>query len=210
MAKLNSPRGLKPVGDMSGASYNGSVQKFAVASDAANTYAVGDVVKSAAGTDIDGVPLCIKATSGDVPLGIVVAIPPVSAGQSLVAGNLDLGRTWLPLNTAGYVLVATDSHVLFEVQVDNTAITLANSHKNSNLTITANQTSTLTGSAPFSNTVLTGGTVNTTNTFVVRLLGTVQRVGNEPDSTTVAGAYTKYLAKFNTHEYGASTGFTAA
>jgi hypothetical protein len=195
---------------MSGSSYNGSVQKFAVASDASNTYAVGDVVKSAAGTDVDGVPLVVKATSGDVPLGIVVAIPPVNAGVSLVASNLDLAKTWLPLNTAGYVLVATDPHVLFEVQVDNTAVTLANSHKNSNLTITANQTSTLSGSAPFSNTVLTGSTINTTNTFVVRLLGLVQRPGNEPDSSTVAGAYTKYLAKFNTHEFVSATGFTAS
>jgi hypothetical protein len=209
MAKQNKPRGRQPVADHSGGCYTGAVQRFAIAAGGSATYAVGDVVKSAAGTDVNGVPLVVKAVAADVPLGIVVGVFPVNAGVSLEAANLDLTRTWLPVGQAGYVMVATDPHIMFEVQVDNTNVTLANSSKNALLTITADQTASLKPSSPYSNTVLDGISFAVTNTHAIRLLGLAQREGNQPDSGTNAGPYSVYLAKFNKHEYAQQTGFTA-
>lgn len=211
MANTNQPRGASPVGTITGASWNQQGRLYAIASDGTNTYAIGDIVKTAAGCDVNGVPLVVKATSGDVPLGIIVGIRVTDPGVSLVGGSLDLGKTWLPLSSGTrYVMVVDDPNILFEIQMDSTAITLANLHKNSNLTITADQTATLSQSAPYSNMVLTGSTVATTNTFIVRMLGLVQREDNVPTSSTVAGAYCKVLCKFNAHEYLTTTGFTSA
>lgn len=211
MAFANAPRGASPIGNVGGNDWNQQGRMYAIASDGTNTYAIGDIVKTAAGTDTSGVPYVVKATSGDVPVGIIVGIRVADPGVSLVAGSLDLTKTYIGLSAGTrYVYVVDDPDVLFEIQMDSTAITLANLHKNSNMTITADQTSTLSSSAPFSNTVLTGSSVNTTNTFIVRMIGMVQRDDNAPTSATVGGAYCKVLCKWNCHEYSGSTGFTAA
>ena len=207
---LNNPQGLRPVGTLTGANWTQQVHTYAIASDSSNTYAIGDVVKTAAGTDANGIPYVVKATSGDVPVGAIVGfVTAPNTATSLQGTNLNLNITYLP-KSAGlqYALVMDGSDALFEVQMDSTNITLANLHKNSNLTITADQTSTLSGSAPYSNTVLTGSTVNTTNTFVIRMLGLVQRVDNAPSDSTHGGPYCKVLCCWNQHEY--KGGFTAA
>ena len=46
MANVSRPRGLSPVGTLTGAAYNEQGQLFAVANDATNTYAIGDIVTS--------------------------------------------------------------------------------------------------------------------------------------------------------------------
>jgi hypothetical protein len=210
MANPNKPFGLSPIQSVAGSGTDWQTNLYAIATDASNTYAIGDVVKTAAGTDVNGVPLVVKAASGDVPLGIIVGFRVSDPGVSLQGTNLNLNITYLPKSSGTrYAMVCDDPDVIFEVQMDSTAITLANLHKNANLTITADDTTAL-ASSPYSSTVITGSTVNTTNTFVVRMLGLVQRDDNQITSSTVAGAYCRVRAKFNVHEYGASTGFTAA
>jgi hypothetical protein len=206
----NNPQGLRPIGHRNGNPWNQTANTYAIATDASNTYAIGDVVKSAAGTDVNGIPLCVKATSGDVPLGIIVGFQTAPTGSTSLQGtNLNLNQLWLAKNAGTqYVFVVDDPDIIFEAQMDSTAITLANLHKNSNLTITADQTSALSQSAPYSNTVLTGSTVNTTNSFVIRMMGLVQRVDNAPTSTTVGGAYCKVKCCWNQHEFNG--GFTAS
>lgn len=209
MANPNRPNGLSPISSAVGA-HNWQTNLYAIANDASNTYAIGDVVKTAAGCDVNGVPLVTKAASGDVPVGIIVGFRVADPGLSLVGSNLNLNILYLPKSSGTrYVMVCDDPNVIFEVQMDATAITLANLHKNSNLTITADDTTAL-ASSPVSSTVLTGSTVNTTNTFIVRMLGLVQRDDNQITSATVAGAYCRVRAKFNAHEYSTTTGFTAA
>jgi hypothetical protein len=181
-----------------------------MAAEAGKTIAEGDVVITAAGTDTLGIPLVTKWTGTGVPLGIVVGVDPVVAGTTLAGTALDLGRTWNPVSTAAYLQVCTDPFVLFEAQFDSTAVTLANLHKNASATVTADQTTTLSQSNPYSSVVLSGASLNTTNTLPVRVLGLIQRVDNDPTSSTVAGAYARVLCKWNVHEYTTSTGFTAA
>lgn len=207
MANTNRPNGLSPIGNLQGGSWNQQGRIYYIPStDSTNTYAIGDIVKTAGSADANGVPAITKMTASDVPLGIIVGIRQADPGVSLVGVTLDLANNFVPKTKARdyYVYVVDDPLVLFEVQFDSTAVAVADLHKNAALTITADQTSTLSPSSPFSATVLTSPA--TTNTLPIRLLGLVQRVDNG------TGAYARVVAKFNTHEFGVGTGtnFTSA
>lgn len=201
MANINRPNGLSPIGNFQGGSWNQQGRMYYIPStDSTNTYAIGDIVKSATSADANGVPAVTKATASDVPLGIIVGVRVADPGVSLAGTVIDLSVTYIPKTKtrAYYVYVVDDPMVLFEVQFDSTAIAVTDLHKNAALTITADQTSTLTQSSPYSSTVLTAP--NTTNTLPIRLLGLVQRVDNS------TGAYARVVAKFNIHEFGVGTG----
>ena len=206
MANANRPNGLSPVSSLTGvSSWAQQGRLYCIpASDATSTYAIGDVVKSAAGSDANGVPNVGKATGSDVPLGIVVGVRQADPGVSLVGVTIDLANIFVPKTKARayYVYVIDEPTVMFEVQFDATAIVSANLHLNCALTYTADQTTTLGPSSPFSSTVATAPAV--TATLPIRLLGAIQR----PDNAV--GSYVRVLAKFNTHEFGmsAGTGFT--
>lgn len=202
MANVNRPNGFSPVGLLSGASWNEQGRLYAIANDASNTYAIGDVVMSAQSADADGIPYVTKwggaTTTSALPLGIIVGIRTADPGVSLQGNTLALEKAYLPLNSGTrYVYVVDDPNILFEAQFDSTAIASANLHQNAAVTVTANQTS-LSQSAPYSSTVLTGPAV--TATLPVRVLGLVQR----PDNAT--GAYARVLCKWNFHEFGVTAG----
>lgn len=202
MANVNRPNGFSPVKTLVD-TWEGEGNLYAIASDGTNTYAIGDVVMSAAGATDAGIAYVTKwggaTTTSALPLGIIVgfATPPV--GTSLQGVSLTLEKQWLPLSDGlQYVFVADNPFVIFEAQFDSTAIVAADLHKNAAVTITANQTSTLATSSPFSNLVLTAPA--TTATLPVRIMGLVQRQGND------IGAYCRVLCKWNYHEYGVTAG----
>lgn len=201
MANLNRPNGLSPIGTLTGAQWNQQGRLYAVIStDSTSTYAIGDIVKTAGSADANGVPFVTKATASDVPLGIIVGIRVADPGVSLQGVTLDLANNFIPKAKSRnyYIYVCDDPNILFEVQFDSTAVALTNLHQNAALTITADQTATLSTSSPYSSTVATGPA--TTNTLPVRLLGLVQRT----DSSI--GAYSRVIGKFNIHEFGVGTG----
>ena len=202
MANANRPNGLSPASTLTGvASWSQQGRLYCIpASDATSTYAIGDVVKSASGSDANGVPNVAKATGSDVPLGIIIGVRQSDPGVSLVGVTIDLANIFVPKTKARayYVYVVDDPMLMFEVQFDSTVIVSANLHLNCALTYTADQTATLGPSSPFSSTVATAPA--TTNTLPIRLLGAIQR----PDNTV--GSYVRVLARFNTHEFGVSTG----
>lgn len=202
MANDNRPNGFSPVKSLTGA-WDGIGNLYAIATDASNTYAIGDVVMSAASSTSTGIPYVTKwggaTTTSALPLGIIVgfATPPV--GTSLQGTSLSLEKQWLPLSSGTqYVLVCDDPLVIFEAQFDSTAVAVTNLHQNAAVTITADQTATLSTAAPYSNMVLTGPA--TTATLPVRILGAVQKQDNE------VGAYVRVLCKWNYHEYGVTAG----
>ena len=51
MALSAAPKGLSPVGTVTGAAYNEQGRLYYIANDASNTYAIGDIVVAAAGAD---------------------------------------------------------------------------------------------------------------------------------------------------------------
>lgn len=210
MANTNAPRGFSPVGTITGANWNEQGRMYAIANDASNTYAIGDVVKIANSCDANGIPFVTKATNGgaagDVPVGIIVGFQnPKVNGTSLQATSLTLEQLWIAKSSGTqYVFVVDDPSIIFEAQFDSTAVALTDLHKNAAYTVTADQTATLSVSAPLSNIVLT--TPNTGATYPIQLLGLVQR----PETQASAGAYAKVLCKFNYHQYGVGPTATGA
>jgi hypothetical protein len=205
MANINRPKGLSPVQNSDGTMWSQGATLFAVANDASNTYAIGDIVIAAAGSDADGIPFVTKwngtVAGASLPLGVIVGIRVADPGTSLVGNSLSLEKEYLPLSSGQhYVYVVTDPGTIFEVQGDST--TWATTHMNNNctLTITANQT-TLGNSSPYSSIVATSPA--TTNSLPLQIIGLVQR----PDNGF--GSYAALLVRWNVHAYvGGTTGRT--
>ena len=200
MANVNTPRGLSPVGTITGAAYNEQGRLYAIANDGTNTYAIGDIVKVAGSSDANGVPYVTKAATTDTPVGVVVGIRVADPGVSLVGTTLALNTIYLPLNSGTrYVYVVDDPSVIFQVQGDSTGVAAADVFKNAGLTITADQTS-LAQSSPLSSTVLNASSFlaiasSGSLALPLQIIGLVQASNNAP------GAYAQALVKWNKHQF---------
>jgi hypothetical protein len=211
MANANVPKGFSPVGTLTGTAWNEQGRLYAIATDSSNTYAIGDVVMSAASSDANGIPYVQKwggaTTTSALPLGIIVGIRVADPGVSLVGASLSLEKTWIG-KSAGtrYVYVVDDPNILFEAQFDSTGAAQTNLHQNAAVTITADDTTRLTAGAQLSGTVLTSPA--TTATLPIRLLGAIQRTGNNAAGATTSTAvpYVAVLCKWNFHELGVTAG----
>lgn len=205
MANTNSPRGLSPVGTLTGAPFNEQGQLYAIASDASNTYAIGDVVKLATGSDANGVPYCTKAATTDIPVGVIVGIRVADPGVSLQGINLDLTKIYLNLSAGTrYAQVVTDPNVIFSIESDATGVAAADVNKNAGMTITANQTS-LSQSSPLSSTVLNSSSLLAQGSsgslaLPLTVIGITQRPDNAP------GAYADVQVIFNRHQFKQAQG----
>lgn len=200
MANANTPRGLSPVGTITGAPYNEQGRLYAIANDGTNTYAIGDVVKVAGSSDTTGIPYVTKAATTDTPVGVIVGIRVADPGVSLVGTTLALNTIYLPLNSGTrYVYVVDDPSVIFQVTGDSTGVAAADVFKNAGLTITANQTS-LSQSSPLSSTVLNASSFlaiasSGSLALPLQIIGLVQASNNAP------GAYAQALVKWNKHQF---------
>ena len=194
MANVNAVTGLSPVGTVTGAPFNEQGYLYAIANDASNTYAIGDIVKSAVGNDANGVALVTKAAATDVPLGVIASIRVANPGVSLQGTNIDLGKLYISLSSGSYtyVYVITDPSVVYKVQANTSADAKVGS--TAVPTITADQTSTLSQSSPFSATYVTADSSATAASMF-------QIVGMYQDPSNVPGAYNDLLVVFNKHQY---------
>lgn len=200
MANANTPRGLSPVGTITGAPFNEQGRLYAIANDASNTYAIGDVVKVAGSSETQGIPYVTKAASTDTPVGVIVGFRVSDPGVSLVGNTLALNTLYLPLSSGlRYAFVVDDPSVIFQVEGDATGVAAADVFKNAGLTITANQT-TLGQSQPLSNTVLNASSFlaiasSGSLALPLQIIGLEQLENNEP------GAYANALVKWNKHQF---------
>ena len=200
MANANTPRGLSPVGTITGAAYNEQGRLYAIANDASNTYAIGDVVKVAGSSDSNGVPYATKAASTDTPVGVIVGIRVSDPGVSLVGTTLALNTIYLPKSSGlRYVFVVDDPSVIFQVESDATGVAATDVFKNTGLTITADQTS-LAQSAPLSSTVVAAASIKAIGTSGSLALP-LQIIGLEQIENNAAGAYANVLVKWNKHQF---------
>ena len=219
MANTNKINGFNPVGYLNGAAYSGQARMYAVPTgDTTASYAIGDVVQSAGGSDANGIPYIIKvpaaSASSFVALGAVVGVSVADAGVSLVGTSLSLENTYIlsgSRTAVRYVYICDDPNLLYEVSAGTTAtnITLAKMRYNTGIgswysaadqTYAISQNTYLAPSSPYSNIILSSATVNTTNTLPVQMLGLSQK----PDNAI--GAYARILCRFNNHEFGVATG----
>ena len=200
MANANTPRGLSPVGTITGAAYNEQGRLYAIANDASNTYAIGDIVKVAGSSDASGIPYVTKAATTDTPVGVIVGFRVSDPGTSLVGTTLALNTLYLPLSSGTrYAFVVDDPSVIFQVESDATGVSAANVFSNVGLTITANQT-TLAQSAPLSSAVLDATSIKTIATSGSLALP-LQIIGLEQVENNAAGAYANVLVKWNKHQF---------
>lgn len=181
MANPNAPSGLTPRRYRNGSPWMGPGRHYFVpASDATPLY-VGDPVVVVASVDPAGHPSCTRATpgAGNRVTGVVIGVRP---------GNPLSFQNFRPGGQAGYVIVADDPGLLFEVQesatTDGAALTPAAIGKNVNL---------LAGTA---NAYGSGFTIDstsaaTTNTGQFRIIALQQRTDN------AFGAYAKFLVGNN-------------
>lgn len=115
--------GLRPVGHISGAAWNGETQQFLV-TDSNNLF-VGDPVVLAGSASTDGTkPTIVKATAGNTYpiMGVVVSFEPVIPGTH---GNLNLQKTYRTASVDTYANVCVDPTVLYEIQGDSVAVIAA-------------------------------------------------------------------------------------
>ena len=200
MANVNTPRGLSPVGTITGAAYNEQGRLYAIANDASNTYAIGDVVKVAGSADTNGIPYVTKAATTDTPVGVIVGFRVSDPGTSLVGTTLALNTIYLPLSSGlRYAYVVDDPSVIFQVESDSTGVAVTDIFKNTGLTITANQT-TLGQASPLSNTV-----INASSMLAIASSGSLalplQIIGLEQVENNAGGSYSNVLVKWNKHQF---------
>lgn len=196
MPTLNAPWGLAPVEMGDGSPWNGACHRYYIPSTDGSAYYIGDVVKSAAAADANGVPGVAAAAGTDTLRGVIVGVEQAAPDAvSLVGTDLPLSLCNIPATKTRdyYVYVVDDPNVIFEVQGDGTATnqTAANANKNCSLTIAAPSNT----SVPNSATVISSATINTTNTLNIKLMG----LSNRRPSTGF-GTYSIYRCRINQHE----------
>jgi len=193
MANVNAPIGLIPVGTTTGSAFNEQGRLYYISASDTNTFAIGDIVKTAQGNDANGIGQVTKAAATDTPLGVIVGVRPANPGVSLQGTVLDLGKLYIPASSgvSQYVYVCDVPTAVFEIQASTTANTYVGS--TAIPTITAVQSSLSQYSPQSSTYVVIDSTPTTTSMFQV--IGVSQR----PDN--VLGAYNKVLVTWNKHQY---------
>lgn len=185
MANADRAIGLKPVRHITGAPYNGAARIFSTASGDGTAIYIGDPVKlSGTSSTVDGVVYTDvdQAATGDVIVGVVVGVLPVTADS----------LTYRAASTTRRVLVACDPDLEYEIQEvsGGTALTAAAIGLNADFVVGSG--STITG---VSGVELDNSTEATTNTLDLQIIGLVARADNE------VGEHAKWLVRINRHQF---------
>jgi hypothetical protein len=191
MANISKPCGLKPVGYLDGSPWNGQARKYFATAPAAGLF-VGDPVTLSGTGDAQGIPGAVIGVAGSAIIGVVVGVLPTQAGVSQVATTLDLTSRSLAANATGYILVADDPAILFEIQdgMTSTFAQVTDIGQNTNFLIAA-------GTNVYSDSgTTTATTVTGTTTANLKILGFSQREDNTPGTQ-----YAKLLVKINNHVF---------
>ena len=193
MANVDRPSGLKPVGTIGAANWNGKVNMYVVNSANDTAIFVGDLVKLAGtggdsgemsfGLDTEGLPEILQSAAGDKSVGVVVGFLP----------NQDnLMQKYAPSENRRVALVSDDPNTVYEIQevTGGTALTSAEIGLNANVIVAAGNTVTGLSGMELDNTqeASTAG-------FNCQILGLAKRVDN------VLGEHAKWLVKLNDHEF---------
>ena len=181
MTNRSIKKGFRPVCYRSGAVYNGSYNLY-YKDTTAGVIGVGDpVIRGTNSSDHLGYPEAVRHTTGGAITGVVVGIVPTLA-------RIDQPRHLLAADV-GYIMVADDPNLLFEVQDNGGAtgiiITNIGQHINS---VAALDADTVLGYSKYE---LDTEAIATNNTW--RLEKLVQRADN------AVGANAKWLVSANLH-----------
>lgn len=175
------PNGFTPVRYMSGAKYNGACNRYYKGTTANTVIAVGDpVVRVTGSSSPEGYPEIVRATTGAAITGVVV-------GVEFIGSNLN--KRYLASTDVGYVLVADDPNLVFEVQEGGSGTQLAVTDIDKHIdSVAALDGNTVTGRSKYQ---LDNAAKATDNTWRIERL--VQRADN------AVGAYAKWEVSANLH-----------
>ncbi len=195
MANTSRVNGLNPVKSLIGGANQGQVNLYFIPSGDATAVFVGDAVKAdgtgdpvASGGRAEGRQSVIQAAASNAIIGVVV-------GFAVDPTNLNTPQ-YRTASTGRYVLLADSPDQIFEIQTSNGTLTVADVGLNANIAVAAGSTTTGT-----SGMTLDVGTIATTATLPLRIVGFTQR----PDNDNTA-ASSKVLVRINNHQNAASTG----
>lgn len=200
MANPDTPFGLRPVRFRDGRPYNGAVSRYYVPSTDSTAIFIGDpVIVVTAASDALGVPTVTRATAGatNYMTGVMVGMVNGPGGLADVPVTRD-STIYRAASVAGYILVADDPDLMFEVQEDGVggAMGVGAASRNVDLIIAAGSTVTgMSGAELDSNTLGTGATLQ------MKIMEPVLRPDNDPTLTNA-----KWLCMINLHTRRYTTG----
>jgi hypothetical protein len=191
-------RGLIPVMYRNGAPYAGASRTYYVPSSYGTALYVGDpVIIVTASAESIGIPTVGIATAGGGAFMIGSVTNIGQAGDPIVPMTRDQ-PVYHPASTAGYVQVADDPFLLFEIQENGSGGAMGIGAAGRNADLVAGSGSTVTG---FSGWQLASNTLATTSTLQLRILYPVVRADNDPTTTNA-----KWLVAINNHAMTRTTG----
>lgn len=181
MANVSMIQGFKPVAYKSGAPYNGACRMYYKSASDGALYVGDAVIRKTGSTDPNGAHEAIIATVGAAITGVVVGV--------LADPKRPFQQNYLASGDVGYLLVADDPNLLFEVQEGGSGTALAITDVGTNLnTASSPVPSTYTG---YSGMVIDNNTKSAGNTW--SLWGLVNRPNN------ALGASAKWLVSASLH-----------
>lgn len=197
MANSDAPRGLTPVGTLSGAPWTDSVRAFYC--DSATAIYVGDMVKGNStsgaagktvyGMDMEGVESVEVAGATDNLLyGVVVGFSPLQTDPTKLYRGVSEDRI---------AYVCTDPLTIYEIQEDSDANNIAVTQVGHNFDTVYAAGSATTGRSAVE---IDSSDTTASSTAQLRLLGLVKR----PDNAL--GANAKWLVVINEHAFKSTTG----
>lgn len=198
MANANIARGLLPVRYRSGQMWSGARNLYYVPSTYGTALFIGDpVIIVTDASDANGVPTVQRATAagGAYMIGAITGM--AFGGSPPVAVTRDM-PVYHPASTAGYVFVADDPDLLFEIQEDSLGGVMTVGAAGRNADLISGSGSTASGYSGF---MLDSSTLNTTATLQLRVEQPVRRADNDPTLD-----YAKWLVGINLHSKRNATG----
>jgi len=187
MTNPNVPRGLVPVRGVSGQYVTGGFRSYVHDSSDGTAIYVGDPVKIT-GTNYtllgQSMPGVVRASSGDVITGVVVAVLPDTRDST----------PYVAASTSRIVMVDDDPNSLFEIQDANSGTALTDAAVGLNVDFTGSGGSTAYG---WSAVTLDNTTEATTNTLDLKIVDIVNRPDNASGDTGPA----KFLVRINRHRF---------
>ena len=120
--------GFRPIQDVSGSSYTGKIQQYAVAASHSTLLATGDLVRETGVANGEGVAQVDAVAAGQAITGVIVGFLPDFS---------NLEQKGLPANQAGTALVAVNPDLLLMARTSGAEIELADVGQNADVSATA-------------------------------------------------------------------------
>lgn len=160
------PNGFTPVRHLSGAPYNGQVNRYCFLAATGTACFVGDLVKLTGTAHTDGTAEIAQAAAGDACIGVVVGFEPDYS---------NLNTRYRLASTLRFAFVADDPQLIFEAQEDSDGNNLAATEIGLCTNVVVGTGSTTTGNSAME---IDSSDTATDAAGQLRIMGLVKREGN--------------------------------